>query len=124
VDSQDCRILRYIQSSYSHGRVSLAAWRPSEQRNSFVLQAAAARGQKQIVFTLLKHGADASQTSGLYHTAPQVTAMEGQTEIVETLLKFGPDVNMQGGIYGNALLATAAVGDLPMPTTPTCSLDT
>ncbi|KAF9067573.1 ankyrin repeat-containing domain protein [Rhodocollybia butyracea] len=56
------------------------------------LQAAACKGNKEIVQLLLDHNADAS-------------AWIGRRDIVQLLLDYKADVNAQGGEYGNALQA-------------------
>ncbi|KAL9006563.1 MAG: hypothetical protein Q9188_000662 [Gyalolechia gomerana] len=77
------------------------------------LQAAAVRGSKSIVETLIDHGARVGLVAGYYGSALQAACFIGHEEIVEFLLTEGyADPNSQGGYHGNALQAAAASGKL------------
>lgn len=69
------------------------------------LQAAAAKGNKQVVAVLLEGGADVNAQGGYYNTALQAAVVRGDTTMMRMLLKAGGDVNAQGGRYHTALQA-------------------
>ncbi|KAL1984494.1 hypothetical protein VTN96DRAFT_9093 [Rasamsonia emersonii] len=74
------------------------------------LQAALARGYKEIMAMLLEKGADVNAQGGYYGNALQAALARGYKEIMAMLLEKGADVNAQGGYYGNALQAALARG--------------
>ncbi|KAH6681008.1 ankyrin repeat-containing domain protein [Plectosphaerella plurivora] len=75
------------------------------------LQAAVARGHKDIVMTLLEKGADINAQGGLYGNALNAAVVKGDEDIVITLLEKGANVNTQDGLLGDALQAAAAKED-------------
>ncbi|KAJ7689309.1 ankyrin repeat-containing domain protein [Mycena rosella] len=64
-------------------------------------------GIGQVVWELLKQGADVNTKGGRCGNALQAAAKEGHTNIVHHLLDHGADVNTQGGRFGNALSAAS-----------------
>ncbi|KAK3947728.1 ankyrin repeat-containing domain protein [Pseudoneurospora amorphoporcata] len=74
------------------------------------LQAASARGYKEVVEMLLDKGADVNAQGGYYGTALQAASAGGYKEVVEMLLDKGANVNAQGGGYSTALYAASARG--------------
>lgn len=114
-----------VEALLIHGRVDVnefnvkAVHQLQEQNFSPVvcyasaLQAAAVRGSKSVVETLIEHGARVGLVAGYYGSALQAACFTGHGEIVEYLLAEGnADPNSQGGFHGNALQAAAASGNL------------
>ncbi|KAJ3769791.1 ankyrin repeat-containing domain protein [Lentinula raphanica] len=73
-----------------------------------VIQAAAAKGYKEIVKLVLQHDADVNLQGGYFGTAIAAAAVKGHQEIVEYLVQHGADINLQGGQYGTAVAAAAS----------------
>ncbi|KAH9882278.1 hypothetical protein J1614_000514 [Plenodomus biglobosus] len=69
------------------------------------LQAAAVKGEEEIVKILLVHEADANAQGGVYGSTLQAAVRQGKKEIVKMLLAQGADANAQGGPHGSALQA-------------------
>ncbi|KAJ7689306.1 hypothetical protein B0H17DRAFT_640612 [Mycena rosella] len=67
-------------------------------------------GIGQVVWELLKQGADANTEGGRDGNALQAAAKRGHTNIVHLLLEHGADVHAQGGEQGNALSAASYGG--------------
>lgn len=114
-----------VEALLIHGRVDVnefnvkAVHQLQEQNFSPVvcyasaLQAAAVRGSKPIVETLIDHGARVGLVAGYYGSALQAACFNGHGDVVEYLLTEGKaDPNSQGGYHGNALQAAAASGNL------------
>jgi ankyrin repeat protein len=72
------------------------------------LQAASAKGHKEVVEILRDKGANVNIQNGEYGTALQAASEGGHKEIVEMLLGKGADVNAEGGYYGTALQVASA----------------
>ena len=62
-------------------------------------------GHKEVVETLLQHGADVNAQGGICGNALQAASQNGHEKMVQLLLQWGADVNAQGGLYDNALQA-------------------
>ncbi|KAJ3765093.1 ankyrin repeat-containing domain protein [Lentinula raphanica] len=60
-----------------------------------VIQAAAAKGFKDIVELILQHGGDVNLPGGAFGTAIIAAAFEGHQGIVEYLVQHGADVNLE-----------------------------
>ncbi|KAF9064033.1 hypothetical protein BDP27DRAFT_1405515 [Rhodocollybia butyracea] len=63
------------------------------------LQAAAAKGNKDIVQLLLEHNADVDGQEGIYGSAIEAAATKGHNDIVQFLLQHKVDVYVQGSEY-------------------------
>ncbi|KAM0513538.1 hypothetical protein ACHAPE_007802 [Trichoderma viride] len=75
-----------------------------------VLQAAIARGNKEIAELLLRRGADVNAQGGFHGNALQAASSHTNKEIVELLLKQGAHVNARGGYHSYALQRAALTG--------------
>ncbi|KAH8825522.1 ankyrin repeat-containing domain protein [Flagelloscypha sp. PMI_526] len=81
-------------------------------RYGSALQAAASRGDLNVVRFLVEKGADVNMQGGEYGSALQAAAQRGDLSIIRFLVEKGADVNMHGGRYGSALQAAASRRDL------------
>jgi ankyrin repeat protein len=82
------------------------------------LQAAAYVGNKEIVETLLQHGASVNMQGGRYGNALQAAAYVNgwnpSVELVRFLIDQGADLNTTSGEYGNALQAAVAASSMDL----------
>jgi ankyrin repeat protein len=75
------------------------------------LQAAVARGHKQLVqLLLIEQGADVNAQGGQFGNALQAAIATDHEQVAQLLIEKGADVNAQGGQFGNALQAAVARG--------------
>jgi len=74
------------------------------------LQAASAKGHKEVVQQLLNKGAEINAQGGHFGNALQVASWRGDEKVVQQLLDKGAKINAQGGEYGNALQAASVEG--------------
>ncbi|KAL8720021.1 MAG: hypothetical protein Q9225_003066 [Loekoesia sp. 1 TL-2023] len=117
--------LETVKALLTHGRVDVNEFNVKAvhqlQQQDFspvicyasALQAAAVRGTKTILETLVDHGARIGLVAGYFGSALQAACFAGHNEIVEFLLtECNADPNSQGGFHGNALQAAAASNKL------------
>lgn len=74
------------------------------------LQAASAKGHKEVVQLLLDAGADVNMQGEWYGNALQAASIQGCINVVQLLLDAGANVNAQGGYYIYAIYAAANEG--------------
>ncbi|KAJ3839539.1 ankyrin repeat-containing domain protein [Lentinula raphanica] len=75
-----------------------------------VIQAAAAKGYKEIVELSLQHSANVNLQCGNFGTAIIAAASGGHEGIVEYLVQHGAEVNLQGGNFRTAIAEAASGG--------------
>ncbi|KAL8831217.1 MAG: hypothetical protein Q9170_005388, partial [Blastenia crenularia] len=113
--------LETVKALLTHGRVDVnefnvrAVHQLQEQNFSPVIcyasasQAAAVRGSKTVLKTLIDGSARVGLVAGYYGSALQAACLEAHDEVIEYLLtECNADPNSQGGFHGNALEAAAA----------------
>ena len=76
------------------------------------LQAASAKGFKDIAILLLNRGAQVNADGGRYGNALQAASANGHKDIVGVLLEKGAEVNSYGGEYHYSLVAAAGMGHI------------
>jgi ankyrin repeat protein len=85
-------------------------WKRNERRKQTPLISSIKRGNKQVFFSLLQHGADPNHSPPDSMKPIQWAASEGWKDMVEALVKAGADVNENEGGEGTPLFIAAEKG--------------